>query len=163
MWNVECGKYIKYVKEIRHNKVLQRQVSKFERLVQKNCAKRSGHSKQCHSSIYMHHSRYMHSGRYMYQQDTDTDPDAETDLEFSNQRKKWVINLSDVPLTPTQEVVLTHRPNFAVTPKNPPILAYITSLEVACQKLNTNTAEELRSEGYRALRYSHPQAQFEEG
>ena len=87
----------------------------------------------------------------MYQQDTDTDPDAETDLECnSNQRKKWVINLSDVPFTPTQEVVLAHRPNFAVTPKNPPILEYITSLEVACQKLNTNTAEELRSEVYRA-------------
>ena len=63
----KCGKYIEYAKEIRHNKVLQRQVSKFERLVQKNSAKRSGHSKQCHSGIYMHSSRYMHSGRYMYQ------------------------------------------------------------------------------------------------
>ena len=31
----ECEKYIEYAKEIRHNKVLQRQVSKFERLVQK--------------------------------------------------------------------------------------------------------------------------------
>ena len=32
----------------------------------------------------------------------------------------------------------------------------------ACQKLNTNAAEELRYEVYRALRYSHPQAQSEE-
>ena len=35
-------------------------------------------------------------------------------------------------------------------------MEYITSLEVACQKLNTNDAEELNSEVYRALRYSHP-------
>ena len=90
----------------------------------------------------------------MYEQDPDTDPDH-IDEYTTNQRKKWVINLSDVPLTPTQEMVLAHGPNFAVTPRNPPILEYITSLEVACQKLNTNTAEELRFEVYRALRYSH--------
>ena len=57
---------------------------------------------------------------------------------------------------------MAHGPNFAVTPKNPPIVEYITSLEVACQKLNTNTVEELRSEVYRDLRYSYPQAQSEE-
>ena len=50
---------------------------------------------------------------------------------------------------------MAHVPNFAVTPRHPPILEYITSLEVACQKLNTNTAEELRSEVHRDLRYSH--------
>ena len=116
------------------------------RLVEKNSAEKSGCSKQCHSGI------YMHSGRYMYQQD----PEVQHDQNTINQRKKWVINLSDVPLTPTQEVVLAHGPNFAVTPKYPPILEYIASLEMACQKLNTNAAEELRSEVYRALRYSHP-------
>ena len=137
----ECEKYIEYAKETRHNKALQRQVSKFERLSEKNSAKKSGHSKQCHRGM------YLHSGRYMYQQE----PDQNT----INQQKKWVINLSDVPLTPAQEAVLAHGPNFAVTPKNPPILEYITSLEVACQKLNTSAAEELRSEVYRALRYSH--------
>ena len=157
----ECEKYIEYAKETRHNKVLQRQVSKFERSTQKNeknSAERSGCSKQCHSGI------YRHSGIYMYQQDTDTDIDPEyqntripyQNIDTNNQRKKWVINLSDVCLTPTQEAVLAHGPNFAVTPKNLPIVEYITSLEVAYQKLNTNTAEELRSEVYRALRYSHP-------
>ena len=142
----ECEKYIENAKETRHNKVLQRQVSKCERLSEKNSAKKSGHSKQCHSSI------YMHSGRYMYQQE----PELQHGQNTINQKKKWVINLSDVPLTPTGEVVLAHGPNFAVTPENPPILEYITSFEVALQKLNTNAAEELRSEVYRALRYSHP-------
>ena len=112
----------------------------------------------------------------MYQQDTDTnqvhnsrsfqdpDPHPHPDQDQDkDQKKKWVINLSDVPLTPMQEAVLAHRPNFAVTPKTLPIIEYITSLEVACQKLNTNTAEELRSEVYRALRHSQPQAQSEEG
>ena len=89
----------------------------------------------------------------MYQQDPDPDQNDEYTI---NQRKKWVINLSVVPLIPTQEVVLAHGTNFAVTPRNLPILEYTTSLEVACQKLNTNTAEELRSEVYRALRYSCP-------
>ena len=103
--------------------------------------------------------------RYMYQQDTDThqvqDPDTEPDPhpdqdQSQERKKKWVINLPDVPLTPTQEAVLAHMPNFAVTPKNLPIVEYITSLEVASQKLNTNTAEELRSEVFRVLRHSHP-------
>ena len=102
----ECEKYIDNAKETRHNKVLQRQVSKFERLSEKNSAEKSGCSKQCHSGI------YMHRGRYMYQQ--------EPELQHQNtinQKKKCVINLSDVPLTPTEEAVLAHGPNFAVTPK----------------------------------------------
>ena len=36
----ECEKYIEYAKEIWHNKVLQRQVSKFKRLIEKNSAKK---------------------------------------------------------------------------------------------------------------------------
>ena len=125
----ECEKYIENAKGTRHNIVLQRQVSKFERLSEKNSAKESGHSKQCHSGIYMHNSRYM------YQQE----PELQNGQNTINQKTKWVINLSDVSFTPTQEAV-------AVTPKNLPILEYITFLEVACQKLNTNAAEELRSE-----------------
>ena len=78
------------------------------------------------------------------------------DYSDINQRNKWVINLSSTPLTPTQEALLVHGPNFAVTPKNLPILEYITSIEVACQNLYNNEAEELRSDFYRALRHSHP-------
>ena len=53
-------------------------------------------------------------------------------------------------------MLLAHGPKFVVTPKNPSILEYITSIEVACQMLNNNEAEELRSDCYRALRHSHP-------
>ena len=40
----------------------------------------------------------------MYQQD----PDVQHDKNTIKQKKKWVINLSDVPLTPTQEAVLAY-------------------------------------------------------
>ena len=39
---------------------------------------------------------------------------------------KWIINLSSKPLTPAQRSVLAKGPNFAVTPKHPPNLEYIT-------------------------------------
>ena len=35
-------------------------------------------------------------------------------------------------------------------------MEYLTSVEVVCQNLNNNEAEELRSEFSRALRHSHP-------
>ena len=45
---------------------------------------------------------------------------------------KWVINLSNKPLTPAQMSVLAKGPNFVVTPRQPPNLEYITAIEAAC-------------------------------
>ena len=59
---------------------------------------------------------------------------------------KWVINLSNKPLTPAQRSVLAKGPNFAVSPKQPPNLEYITAIEAACTKLSQQDAEELRAE-----------------
>ena len=42
---------------------------------------------------------------------------------------RWVINLSKKPLTPAQRSVLAKGPNFAVTPRQPPNLEYITAIE----------------------------------
>ena len=92
----KCEEYIETAKETRHNKVLQRQVSKFERLIDKNSAESSGHSKKCHSSRYMYQSEPLQHHSNI------------------NQRKKWVINLSDIPLTPTQEVLLAHSAHFGI-------------------------------------------------
>ena len=72
---------------------------------------------------------------------------------------KWVINLSSKPLTPAQRSVLAKGPNFAVTPKQPPYLEYITTIEAACSKLSQQDAEELRADINRVLRSSHPQTQ----
>ena len=69
---------------------------------------------------------------------------------------KWVINLSNKPLTPAQRFVLAKGPNFAVTPRQPPNLEYITAIEAACTKLSQQDAEELRADINRILRSSHP-------
>ena len=68
---------------------------------------------------------------------------------------KWVINLSNKPLTPAQRSVLAKGPNFVVTPRQPPNLEYITAIEAACTKLSQQDAEELRADINRVLRSSH--------
>ena len=69
---------------------------------------------------------------------------------------KWVINLSSKPLTPAQRSVLAKGPNFAVTPRHPPNLEYITAIEAACTKLSQQDAEELRADINWVLQSSHP-------
>ena len=66
-----------------------------------------------------------------------------------------MINLSSIPLTKEQEILLAQGPNFAITPRKPPLGEYISNIEKVCQSLDTNTAEELRSEVYRVLRQPH--------
>ena len=49
---------------------------------------------------------------------------------------KWVINISNKPLTPFQRSVLAKGPNFAVSPRQPPNLEYINAIEATCTKLS---------------------------
>ena len=81
-------------------------------------------------------------------------PLGSSPLEKPNPR--WVINLSGKPLTPAQRSVLAKGPNFAVTPKHPPNLEYITAIEAACTKLSEQDAEELRANINWVLRAFHP-------
>ena len=69
---------------------------------------------------------------------------------------KWVINLSSKPLTKAQRSVLAKGPNFAVSPKHPPNLEYITAIESVCTKLSQQDAEELRADINQVLRASLP-------
>ena len=73
-----------------------------------------------------------------------------------NANKKWVIHLSSTPLTSTQDVLLAHGPDFVMAHLNPPYLECIAAIECVWQSLNTNEAEELRADIYRALRHSQP-------
>ena len=68
---------------------------------------------------------------------------------------KWVINLSNKPLTQAQRSVLAKGPNFVVTPRHPPNLEYIMAIESVCTKLGQQDAEEHRAEIKRVLRSSH--------
>ena len=70
---------------------------------------------------------------------------------------KWVINLSSKSLSQAQRSVLAKGPNFAVTPRHPPNLEYIMTIEAACTKLGHQDAKELRAEISRVLRSSHLQ------
>ena len=56
-----------------------------------------------------------------------------------------------------QRSVLSKGPNFAVSPRQPPNLEYITAIEAACTKLSQEDAEELRPDINRVLMSSHPQ------
>ena len=81
--------------------------------------------------------------------------DDRTNQGLPDINKKWVVNLSSIPLTKEQESLLLHGPNFAISPKKPPLGEYILNIEKACKSLDTNMAEELRSEAYRVLRKPH--------
>ena len=81
------------------------------------------------------------------------------DVSPEDLNPKWVINLSYKPSTPAQRSVLAKGPNFAVSPKQPPDLEYITAIDAACTKLSQQDAEELRAEINRVLRSPHPQTQ----
>ena len=81
-------------------------------------------------------------------------PQGSSPLEEPN--PKWVINLSSKPLTPAQKSVLAKGPNFAVSPKHPPNLEYITAIQAGCTKLSQQDAEEHKADIYQVLRASHP-------
>ena len=121
----ECKAEIYKVKELRHKSVLNRQMIKFDKLLeekyQENMNNYQGRP-DCHSGRTNENSPSMHR----------------------NTTKKWVINLSSVPLTKDQESLLEYGPNFGVTPQRPPYGEYIKAIE---------TAEELRSNVYRVLRH----------
>ena len=70
----------------------------------------------------------------------------------SDHTDKWVINLSQTPLTSKQLSLLQKGPNFAITPKYPPLDAYITATELASSKLPTQEVEEFRSDVNRFLK-----------
>ena len=80
-------------------------------------------------------------------------PNTGNTLEDPN--LKWVINLSSKPLTQAQRSVLAKGPNFAVSPRHPPSLEYITAIESVCTKLGQQDAEELRAYINRVLRLPH--------
>ena len=56
-----------------------------------------------------------------------------------------MINISDKALSDEEEKLLAHGPNFAIVPKNPPIVQYVAAIEQACSKLEEGKAEEFQS------------------
>ena len=69
-----------------------------------------------------------------------------------SQDNKWVVNLSNVPLIPAQDSLLSKGPNFALAPNNPPNVEFISAIGSACQRLSDQDAQELRAETSYLLR-----------
>ena len=65
----------------------------------------------------------------------------------TDDKEKWVRNLSKRPLTPSEKKVLSRGQGFAVTPKKLPIDEYIVATELMCTSLsNKSEAAALRGE-----------------
>ena len=102
---------------------------KLEALCHKSNFERGGHSNNIHSS-----------------KDDWPYPNNQNNLNQNNgqNKNKWVINISDKPLTADEEKLLAHGPNYAIVSKEPPIVQYVAAIEHACSKLEEGKAEEFR-------------------
>ena len=145
----DCYDFIKMRRERRHFKTLERQLSKFYRLCQKNTG--------CPSSQHGEHGGHGHiwsktkrdhnqntSGNYNISE-VEASIEEEKDGR-ENVGKNWVRNISKTPLTKAQENLLAHGPNYVIVPKEPPTVEYIAAIEKVCLKLPTGKVEELRGE-----------------
>ena len=124
----ECENFIEKRREVRHQMTLSRQKSKLEALCQKSNFKRGGHSNNIHSG-----------------KDGWSYPDSNNQQQNNRQNNnKWVINISDKPLSADEKRLLAHGPNYAIVLKDPPIIQYVAAIENACTKLEEGQADEFR-------------------
>ena len=138
----KCERCIKEKREIRHLKTFEWQVSKFDRLFHRQTGGRINNQHVLSPDTV-----------YVQEQLDITTSNNETSIERHNVDRPaldnhniWVRNLSRTPLTDAEERLLAHGPNFAVVPREPPILEYITAIKKSCTQLQQGKAEELRGE-----------------
>ena len=137
----ECRNFIKIKRESRHYKTLERQRNKLERLCHKKRnakSAESGHSNIQHGN----QNNTVNNNTNWHISDTA----SPSQIEAQGNSNRWVRNISRTPLTEAQMKLLSHGPNYAVVPKNPPIMEYIAAIEKACTSLQPGKVEELRGE-----------------
>ena len=117
--------FINKVREDRFNKIKQRQVSKFNRLINKTSIK----DRETGAS----------SSNYIYQ--SQTSRGQSNQARISNNNNKWVVNLSKISLTPAQLSLLGKGSNFVVTHKAHPNVDYISATNITEQDV-----QELKSD-----------------
>ena len=141
----QCERFINEKREIRHLKTLERQVSKFERLCQRKTGGRIN-NRHVPDTVHVHGNTQDQLDPITSNHETSIGEYNNTDGPILDNHNIWVRNLSSTPLTDAEERLLAHGPNFAVVPKEPPILEYITAIEKSCTQLQQGKAEELRAE-----------------
>ena len=127
----ECESFIEKRKEARHQKTLCRQKRKIEALCQKSSFERGGHSNNIHSG----------KDDWSYPYSSNQKNQQHNNIQNKN---KWVKNISSKPLTADEERLLAHGPNYAIVPKDPPIVQYVAAIENACTRLEEGQADEFR-------------------
>ena len=156
----ECEELRKRVIESRHNLVLARQKAKYEALHQRKiggCSNKGYHTERnaAHTCI----------DKPKPTSDNNSKSNSNS-ISINNSNgnigniKKWVINLSNTPLTENQEKLLAWGPKFVIKPKQPPVEEYITAIEKTCPKLEKGQADELRVEVKKALKKSQKTRSF---
>ena len=65
-------------------------------------------------------------------------------MHTNSTNNTWVRNISGTPLTEVQVKVLNYGQNYALVPRNPPIIEYVASIEQVCTTLKQGETEELR-------------------
>ena len=146
----KCIEFINKVREDRFNKVKQRQVSHFNRLITKtNHRYNNSHDGETSASgndNHNHNCSQLQTGTSQFNQDG-----------TRKNSNKWVINLSKTPLTPAQESLLAKGPNFAINPKVPPNVDNISAIESISHKLKEQDIQELKTDINSLLKHSQHQ------
>ena len=117
----ECSKFIERVKETKHQTVLKRQLSKFDRLWQRSRGIwPQEHTENGHSNARFNKQRETTTPEVL--QDTPATSNSTTiDTTTKEHTRRWVRNLSSTPLTEAQFSLLAHGPNFTVAPRHTPM------------------------------------------
>ena len=145
----KCERFIKEKREIRYLRTFDWQVSKFERLCHKNTGGCINNQNGERSVRTIHVQDRFKTNQIIDNDNREILAEEEIDErteKVKNNKNIWVKNLSKTPLTEVEEKLLAHGPNFAVVPREPPVLEYITAIERTCSQLQQGKAEELRGE-----------------
>ena len=146
------------VREVRFIRVRDRQVSKFNRLLHTNTSNGNLEGRQ-QSPQLANNNQTTNSQMQSHTCVHNIQVQGSSSSNI-NQGTKWVVNLSKVSLTPAQESLLSMGPNFALASTNPPNVEFISAIELACQRLLDQDAQELRAETNYLLRRAKPQGQI---
>ena len=146
----KCREFIDKVREVRFIKVRERQVSKFNRILHKNNL--NGNLEGREQSPQLANNNQTSNKQMQGHTCIHNNQSQGSSNSNVNQGNKWVVNLSKWSLTPAQESLLSKGPNFVPAPTNPPNVEFISAIELACQRLLEQDAQELRTETIYLLR-----------
>ena len=126
----KCNKFIEDVREDRFGKVKDRQVRKFQILINKS-KNNNNKLEQDGNTINNRLSQGSNAGH----SDSHNNNNNNQLPNSNNSNSKWVINLSKTSLTEGQMSILAKGPNFSLAPKYIPCVDYITAVEYMCSKM----------------------------